>query len=105
MNRANREFTNYPGFIDRTLVSPKLCIQACSSLNYPYAAIESGQLCFCKQSGTINSTLAADKNCEIYTCPGDSAFYCGSDTHVLVYGIEQKTKVSQIKINTKLKYI
>jgi hypothetical protein len=23
----------------------------------------------------------------------------------LVYGIEQKTKVSQIKINTKLKYI
>ena len=105
MNRANREFTYYPGFIDRTLVSPKLCIQACSSLKYPYAAIESGQLCLCKQSGIIDSTLAAGNNCEKYTCPGDSALFCGSDTHILVYEIEQKTTVSKIKIYTKLKYI
>ena len=84
-DRSNREFTYYPGFIDRTVLLPDKCVQACSVLGYSYAAIESGQYCFCKMGTQISASTGIDTNCQMYTCPGDSLTYCGSDDYLLVY--------------------
>ena len=106
MDRSNREFTIYPGFIDRTVLLPSLCVQACSILGYNYAAIEAASFCFCKAAGTINSVMSSDSNCHQYTCPGDSGTYCGSQDYLVVYDAGPKTTVSLIEFeNVILKFI
>lgn len=94
MDRSNREFTIYAGFIDRVIVIPSVCVQACSILGYYYAAIEGGSFCFCKASGTLSSVKSSDSNCYQDTCPGDSGTYCGSQDYLLVYNAGPKTTVS-----------
>ena len=84
-NRFNREFTVNPGFVNATAFEPRLCIQACSVLGASYAAIESGKFCFCKMGSQIISSIGQDTNCKVYNCFGQPGFYCGSDTHLLVY--------------------
>ena len=84
-DRDNREFTIYPGFINSATLTPFLCIQACSANGYAYAAIDTARYCFCKADLTIHSLRDTDGKCQVYNCPGDSSYYCGSDKNILVY--------------------
>lgn len=85
LDRANREFNLYPGFIDSSQLTPQICIKACSAYGAELAAIESGKLCFCKMTDSISSMIVDNIHCQVYTCPGDSSTYCGSETSLVVY--------------------
>ena len=63
------------------------------SMGFSLAAIETGTMCFCKSSTTINSQPISDSNCQTNTCPGDATLYCGSFGYLMIYQAGSSARV------------
>ena len=52
------------------------------------ATIRESDLCFCKRGSDIKMEKIIDNNCQQNICKGNSNYYCGSETSVLVYSTQ-----------------
>ena len=104
MNLFDREFNSYVSHLDSAKITTSLCKKSCSDLGYPLAAIENGNMCFCKSSLTINSANATDSACATIPCAGNTAIWCGSPTNLLVYMPALTSQVIFFLYEIKKKY-
>lgn len=97
-NLDQHEFNSFAAHLDPSLLTPQLCVKACSAISFNLAAIESGAYCFCKQQNVITSQLDTDASCLQTPCAGDSALSCGSDSYLMVYAAGPLSTVNTISI-------
>lgn len=78
----NREFRASPGDYRPWTLTPYDCVKLCGNLNYNFAALQNGNLCFC--ASTFNSSQEKSSNCNT-NCTGDKSYHCGGTWANLVY--------------------
>ncbi|KZO91380.1 WSC-domain-containing protein [Calocera viscosa TUFC12733] len=71
-----------------TTVEPELtvevCVDICAGLNYPYAAVEAGDECYCSD-GLYYGAVPASVDACATVCAGDDAETCGGTNHFDLY--------------------
>lgn len=67
-----------------TLTVP-MCIDFCSTNNFPYAGVEYGRECWCGSALGTGAVLADNQATCSMTCKGDKGTYCGASVRLNVY--------------------
>ncbi|CAF0863211.1 unnamed protein product [Brachionus calyciflorus] len=94
----NHEFNSFASHLDSSIITPQRCISACTAMGYSLAAIENGNLCFCKSGTNINSVKASDSNCQTIPCEGNVNSACGSMQHIMVYEAGAFVKLNSVNL-------
>ncbi|KAG8958693.1 hypothetical protein FRC03_008903 [Tulasnella sp. 419] len=79
-------------------LTPQLCVDKCSSLNYALAGVEAGIECYCANALNGGSKVS-DTECS-YLCGGDSDQTCGGNWRLRVYNTNPQTATSTSATST-----
>lgn len=93
-NALEHEFTVFSAHSSVEEMSPFECQKGCSVMGFELASIEKNNLCFCKNGLDLKMEKIPDENCEHNVCRGDSNYYCGSESSILVYSTKIFVKVN-----------
>lgn len=84
----DNEFFTFSPHSSGQEASPLKCNKGCLIMGFELAATKESDLCFCKRGFDIKMEQINHFNCQQNICKGDSNYYCGSDTSVLVYSTQ-----------------
>ena len=85
-------FVFNPGGYKPSSMTPGLCMHACGSLDFTYAALKSGNLCLCSNSTEKTTERPADL-C-LSSCLGAGNLKCGGESYISVYKSVQARPLS-----------